>query len=260
MDVKTKKWAFLPILMQKNRDISCEYSFVDSNGVAQTVSRKFFITCLQVTPSRIYSALKTINTNPACKEQRGTHPSVKKTPTDDFEAVKRYIESIPAYESHYGRSNSQKKYLSSNLNIITLYRKYEYVERMQFQQRKYVSEHMFRQIFNTEFNLAFKRRHTDTCKLCDEYANYLNSPILTQSAKDAIISKRDAHLDLVNYTIRILKDDVEKAKNSEGETTVLTFDLQKTLPTISLATSIAYYKRQLWTFNLCVYDEVHQKG
>lgn len=54
------------------------------------------------------------------------------------------------------------------------------------------------------------------------------------------------------------KKDVENA--AENRSCVLTFDLQKTLETPSLTTSVAYYKRQLWTYNLCIYDEIKKIG
>jgi hypothetical protein len=41
---------------------------------------------------------------------------------------------------------------------------------------------------------------------------------------------------------------------------VLVFDLQKTLPTPSLSTSVAYYKHQMWMFNLGIHDAVTATG
>lgn len=55
-------------------------------------------------------------------------------------------------------------------------------------------------------------------------------------------------------------DDVKEARESNGEVECFTFDLQKTLETPSLSTSVAYYSRQLWTYNLCIYNEVTGKA
>lgn len=55
-------------------------------------------------------------------------------------------------------------------------------------------------------------------------------------------------------------DDIEKARNSNGQIQCLTFDIEKTLETPSLSANEAYYKRILWTYNFCIYDEVQKKG
>jgi hypothetical protein len=49
---------------------------------------------------------------------------------------------------------------------------------------------------------------------------------------------------------------IEEAKQSNGTKAVLTFNLQKTLLTPMLSTGSAYYKRQLWTYNLGIHDDV----
>lgn len=262
--VETKRSAFLPIFDAKNRNLTGEYSFVDENGVKQQVCRHFFMNCLQVTPSRIYSALKTLKNNPGANELRGAHPSYRKTNPEDVEAVKGFIRAIPCYESHYGRSSSKKKYLSPELNVIKLYREYrnliEFKNQTNIRKDKVLSEYMFRHIFNTQFNLAFKRRKTDTCKVCDEYENRFRSSVVPPQAKNDIKKQKEIHLELVKATVENFKKNVENALNSEGQITILTFDLQKTLATPSIETNVTYYKRQLWTYNLCIYDEIHKKG
>jgi hypothetical protein len=52
----------------------------------------------------------------------------------------------------------------------------------------------------------------------------------------------------------------QKKKKKKKKKRVLIFDLQKTLPTPSLSTSGAYYKRQIWMFNLGIYDAVTATG
>ncbi|KAF2888428.1 hypothetical protein ILUMI_17745 [Ignelater luminosus] len=55
------------------------------------------------------------------------------------------------------------------------------------------------------------------------------------------------------------KRDIEGSLR-EGLTKIFVFDLQKTLPTPVLSTGVAYYKWQLWTYNLCVHDEIAKTG
>ena len=61
----------------------------------------------------------------------------------------------------------KKKNLKPGLNIAKIYR--QYIMKCIEKGRQVVSNHKFREIFNTEVNLAFKRRHTDTCKTCDAF-------------------------------------------------------------------------------------------
>lgn len=103
--------------------------------------------------------------------------------------------------------------------------------------------------------MSFKRRHTDTCRFCDEIKVVLQSALVSETRKIELRSEQTNHWTLVNKTHDDYKSDVKKARASDGKTVVLSFDLQKTLETPSLTTSVAFYKRQLWTYNLCVYNE-----
>ena len=47
---------------------------------------------------------------------------------------------------------------------------------------------------------------------------------------------------------------------SHSDTEMLTFDLEKSLPTPVLTTGIVYYKRQLWTYNFGIHNCSTEKG
>ena len=51
--------------------------------------------------------------------------SKQRLPHDAVERVKTHISSFPAYVSHYSRTQSQKKYLSSDLNVTKMHSLYE---------------------------------------------------------------------------------------------------------------------------------------
>ena len=56
-----------------------------------------------------------------------------------------------------------------------------------------------------------------------------------------------------------LNEDAACAK-SHANTEMLTFDLEKSLPTPVLSTGVVYYKRQLWTYNRGIHDCLTGKG
>lgn len=51
-----------------------------------------------------------------------------------------------------------------------------------------------------------------------------------------------------------MKNDTQYGKILENDTSVIAFDLMKTLPTPHIATGVAYYKRQLWTYCLGIHN------
>lgn len=257
-EVDRKLANLTPIIQLKNRNYTYRYFLLDVAGVKQEVCINFFCKCLQINSQRVYRALNTVTTNPTAKDRRGYQPSKNKSNERDKQYLKDFIAKFPKYKSHYGRNDSDREYLAPNLNIRKMYR--EYVLVSEFRQRTVLSEYMFRDIFNTEFNLAFKRPKTDTCKTCDEINAKMKSLALSlEEMQRQEKLKLDHHQSVNEKKIEFARD-VSDAKKSNGKIHCYTFDLQKTLETPSLSTNVAYYKRQLWTFNLCIYDEVNEKG
>lgn len=68
------------------------------------------------------------------------------------------------------------------------------------------------------------------------------------------------HLDKVQDFKTDFEKIINKCKMSDDRIQCLTFDLQKTLEATCLSTSVVYYKRQLWTYNLCIFDEVKKEA
>lgn len=246
--VKHQRSEKNPIVSLKARLYNTEYSLTDWNGTRHTVCRQFFMSLLQISADRLRGALCSEFNNPNAIDRRGKAPCKSKTNLRDLQYLREFIGKFPRYESHYCRSNTNRKYLAPSLTISKMYREYEIV--CEFQQKKCLSEFMFRRTFNYDFNLAFKRRKADTCKRCDE---------LKTNARDMDVSAEIQHHDeSVSRVKQIFLDDISLGLESNERIQCFTFDLQKTLETPSLSTSVAYYKRQLWTFNLCVYDEIHR--
>lgn len=76
--VRSNRANLFAILAEKQRDITCEYSLVDDGGVTHPVCREFFINCLQISPSRIYTTLKTLQSNPSDIERAHTLQQTKR--------------------------------------------------------------------------------------------------------------------------------------------------------------------------------------
>jgi len=76
-----------------------------------------------------------------------------------------HINSFPRVESHYCRASTIKQYLDSTLSVELMYCMYC----KNYKDRSPVSLHMYREIFNTEFNLEFHLPKKDRCDYCEEY-------------------------------------------------------------------------------------------
>lgn len=246
--VKHRKSESNPIIPLKHRLYNTEFSLTDGNGVRHKVCRMFFMNLLQISANRIRKAVCSEFSNPNAIDGRGRAPSKTKTKLRDLQFLREFINKFPCYESHYCRSRSNKKYLAPSLTIARMYREYKIV--CDFQQRVCLSECIFRRTFNYDFNLTFKKKKADTCKRCDELK-------ILKLTRD-VSTEYQKHDESVSNVKKEFSNDISLGVDSDGKIQCFTFDLQKTLETPSLSTNVAYYKRQLWTYNLCVYDEIHK--
>ena len=107
---------------------------------------------------------------------------------------------------------------------------------------------MYRKIFNTQFNLHFKHSHKDTCKKCDLYKIKIDSEIDPEKKREIEI-EHEVHLRKPEAARNALKDLSEKCKENSN-VFGLSFDQQKALPFPKLSVFIAYYKRNMFVYNL----------
>jgi len=105
--------------------------------------------------------------------------------------------------------------------------------------------------------LKVKNPKKDTCAQCDKYKIKLTDNIITTDQKNKIIEDKIQHQNEAEQTYE------SKRKNIATMSTdhcVLSFDLQQCLPTQSLESSVAFYKCQLWTYNLTVHNCASSKA
>ena len=104
----------------------------------------------------------------------------------------------------------------------------------------------------TEFTCSIitysHRPKSDTCKTCDSLRVRIEAET-DETAKAQLEGERELHHAKAERTYLQLKEDTALAK-SDPTVTVISFDLEQTLPTPSISTNVVFYKRQLWTYNL----------
>lgn len=234
-----------------------DYFLTNSRGNQESVCHAFFLKCFQVPKDRVYRIMRTAISNGAAIDNRGKKLTPK-TRKRDLNFLKKFINKFPRYYSHYGTSKSDKKYLNPNLNIIRLYREYCIV--CNFEKRKTLSEWKFRHIFDTQFNLSFHPKKVDSCRTCDKLHALVQSETTNSKTKEHLLKQKQYHLQMVKRSDEVLKKTIQDAQEPSSKTEVLVFDLQRALELPSISTSEAFYKRQLWCYNLCVYDEKRKRG
>lgn len=83
----------------------------------------------------------------------------------------------------------------SNLDLITLYCEFHHMMTFRQVEENNIFKFIFWSIFNTEFNLSFKKRHTNTCKTCDEMKATFQSRIMSVSNKEQLEKEKREHDD-----------------------------------------------------------------
>lgn len=88
-------------------------------------------------------------------DERGKHLNRPfKVPDMLKNTAREHISSFPVIDSHYCRENTTKKYLEEGLSLRKMYKMYK-DDITQRGENSFVSEQMYRRIFNSEFNYGF---------------------------------------------------------------------------------------------------------
>lgn len=194
------------------------------------------------------------------KDERGRHHNrPNKVDPDMVQSVHDHIRSIPKYVSHYSRiSNPNRVYLNHDLSISILYKDY-YIAWCKERNIIPVNGDRYRRIFNLEYNIGFKMPKSDTCATCDSLNLMINSNKDNESEAKNLQVKLQLHQTRAQAMQQNLKDEVKNNEENQN-TTIISFDLQQTLPTPSLTVGLAFYLRKVWTYNLGIHDCVSGQG
>ena len=255
LQVKRKR----PVNGTKSRDVTYGYSF-EIGKEKIVVCRKFFLATLAISGTAVNTALKKKEAGGIIEtDKRGHHPPPNKVKQNIRESVIEHISKFPTYESHYSRERTQRKYLGSHLSIEQMFRLYEQeCKDKNIPSSDIAKNWLYRQIFNTKFNLGFHQPCLDTCNNCDMYKIQLKES-KSEEEQNKIKQGQENHLQDAQYRYQLKKQDKQESMN-ENKKKVLTVDLQKCLATPVLTNADSFYLRKLWTFNYTIYDSSKKQG
>ncbi|XP_031328822.1 uncharacterized protein LOC116159878 [Photinus pyralis] len=261
----TKQRERVRKLKEKNgncsrRKFTRKYFLTDDNGQSNEVCQIMYRHTFDFTLKkiRIITEKKRVAKSSICPlDGRGKHSKHKKIADEQKDTIRNHINRFPAYRSHYSRERTSKKYLSSDLSIAEMYRLY--CEYCRSNDKTAEKESLYRKIFNEEFNLSFHAPKNDTCAKCDQFAlslQNLENKQLTEEENEIqkkLLEDKEKHLDFAEKAYKQKALDKERSKQDKSFA-VASFDLEKCLPTPYLRNGVSFYKRQLWTYNLTVYQ------
>lgn len=231
---------------QKNRQVTYKY-FIPKNNELIVVCKLCFLSIFGEKPKFIQKICTQKVQSPVQKQtpdKRGKRAPRNKLSKRSIDLVQDHIKMLPSYESHYCRKETTKKYLPAYFTLKLVYD--DYVENVD----NPVSMSVYRQYFK-QAGLKIKQPKKDTCALCDRFKIQISNNISSSEEKAALIIKKNKHHDEAEETYEAKRKD---SKTNDVNKCVIAFDLQQCLPTPSLESSVAFYKRQLWTFNLTVHN------
>lgn len=225
--------------------------FFDINGCRYQVCKSAFLDTLGETDTflRICVMKKSETTTGIGPNERRGKQTPKHALTEDVKnKVLEHIKSYPAYVSHYCRKQTKQKYLSCELTLKKMLDQFN--EENSHLQLK-VSYSTYRRIFKP-LKLKFKEPATDTCAKCDEFRAKLKF-VKSEEMKKALETKYELHLRKAEAAYA-LKTHYTKLAKTDKNIKVLIFDLEQVFATPNVTCGMAYYLRQLSTFNLTIVD------
>ena len=260
---KTVKRRRVPVTASsKFRSHQVQYTVMHGNKV-HDVCKKAFLSVFGLGERRVQTVLRkqTRTGNPIPDSRGRLAPTVKVT-HDRADSVRTHIRLLPAVSSHYTRAKSpERKYLTPDLSVVKLYALYQdYVTQLD-PPIEPVSESYYRKVFTTEFNIGFAPARTDTCNTCDRLQGQIQhydanqSPVPLEELQEVLGTHKEMARKGQNLLSAFSDDHGEKE-----EVLAACFDLQQTLPAPKLSSSMAYYKRKLWVYNLGIVNMKTKKA
>lgn len=173
------------------------------------------------------------------REKRGGDRKSRKS-KDKKDSLRKFLNGLPASESHYNRKKSKGIYLSSDLNAKKLREFYN----NSVTENLRVSRTMFYENFHKEYNISFKTPASDVCSTCILWKNKIKNKQNLQKKQQLMVEKR-IHSLRANAFYAMIRKDVPDSIS-------LCFDMEKVQLLPKTVIQDAFYSRQISLYNLCV--------
>ena len=225
--------------------------------VTHVICLRGFLSVFSISEKRVRNALAAVSpTGTPRGDMRGRHPCPRKIAQEAVNRVLQHIHSFPTVSSHYTRAKSPNmRYLGGNLNIKRIYRLYLLWMEENYSDEGRVKLSFYRLKFRN-LNLGFQPPMTDTCSRCDHLKVALGAA-LDETSRKSLQKQLDEHVAMAKAGQTKMK---RLGMTADDNTHVICLDLQQTLPLPRLSTSVAYYQKKLWMYNLCIHDLKKKKS
>ena len=170
------------------RNYSISY-YLTNNSQRLRVCKDFFLKTLDIGHDTVYVALNNNTQFGAVLSNERVHKIPGNKFSDETQRVIKHIGSFPTMESHYARSQTNKKFLDSSLNVRKMYELY--VQQCNDDQIKPVSETYYRHIFKLSLPCLFTSRRKifatfvtslTTCHKQRKHKNKICTPNITKGS------------------------------------------------------------------------------
>jgi len=239
--------------VQSRRNVTINY-YLSYNSEPKKICQQFLLKTLDMSQKCMrYTVTNKTSIKTSPKDNRGKGIPKNKTSEDNLRLVNKFIQSLPVVPSHYCRSSSNKKYLSSDIsNASRLYLIYK--DFCSTNGYNAVSKRVFLNIFHDKYNIGFHKPKKDKCRLCMRFEN-LMGPITSQDHE--CLQKHQAEKEKCKEMF-LFDQQLSKAM---GNFCCTSFDLQKVLNT-PYAPNVMnlYYSRKYSFYNCTLYESGSQNA
>jgi hypothetical protein len=179
---------------------------------------------------------------------RGLHDNHTTNPLELTDLINAQLQRFPQYDCHYSR-RQHPTHLSPDLNIAKMYRLF--CDENQAIEDIENKENLYRRVFR-ESRMKIGPPLSDTCEKCDALRIRIQSAQNNEERRIATVEKEE-HLAKSDLAYQELARDLQRSK-LDPTYVVKVCDMQKVLFTPTLNHASMFYKRQLSTYNYCVYN------